>query len=81
MIDEDRLLRDLACLPPITPDIEHEASVRKRCHAAIARRMARGVPMRKVQSHIALVDIAAVTALCVYVAAMFTEAMRLGGAP
>ena len=80
MIDEDRLLRDLACLPPITPNIEREARVRKRCHAAIARRMSRGAPMRKVQSRTALVDIAAATALCVYLAAMFTEAVRLGRA-
>ena len=80
MIDDDLLLRDLACLPPITPDTEREASVRKRCHAAIARRTSRGVSMRKVQSRTALVDIAAATALCVYLAAMFTEVVRLVGA-
>lgn len=80
MIDEDRLLPDLARLPPITPSIEREAAVRKRCHAALARRVSQGVPRRKVPARIALVDIAAATALGVYLAAMFTEAMRLGGA-
>ena len=80
MIDEDRLLRDLACLSPITPNIEREARVRKRCHAALARRVSRGVPMRKVQSRTALVDVAAAAALCVYLAANFAEAVRLSGA-
>ncbi|MCC6590628.1 MAG: hypothetical protein IT168_28305 [Bryobacterales bacterium] len=80
MIDEDRLLRDLASLPPITPNLEREASVRKRCHAAIAGRKSRGVPTRKVKFRTTLVDIAAATGLFVYLAAMLTEAIRLGGA-
>ncbi|MBL8174045.1 MAG: hypothetical protein JNK48_05210 [Bryobacterales bacterium] len=79
MIDEDRLLRNLACLPQITPNIEREASVRRRCHAVIAGRMSRGTPMRTVQYRTAPVDIAAAAALCVYLTAMLMEALRLGG--
>lgn len=74
--DEDRLLQVAACLPPVVPDIEREARVRKRCHAALARRFSRRTARAPGSG---LLDIAAATVLCGYLAAVVAEALRLGG--
>ena len=76
--DDDRLLRVAACLPPVVPDIEREARVRKRCHAALARRVSRRTAPGGASGS-GLLDIAAATALCGYLAAVVAEALRLGG--
>ncbi len=78
--DDDRLLQALASLPLIVPDVEWETRVRARCHSAISRRASRQA--RGGRDHLSvagLVDLAAAAALCVYLAAVLTEAVRLGG--
>ncbi len=77
--DDDRLLQALAGLPPIAPDIVWETRVRKRCHTAISRRVSSRTPPGRGLSGTGLLDIAAGTALCVYLAAVLAEAVRLGG--
>jgi hypothetical protein len=77
--DDDRLVEALACLPPIQPDIEWETRVRSRCHFAISRRVSRRARAGGYPFGARLVDLAAVTALCVYLAAVLVEAARLGG--
>jgi hypothetical protein len=73
----DDVERLLALLPPIAPDIEREARVQQRCHAAMARRLSRRAAARS-QSRAGLLDIAAAAALCVYLAATLMAAARLG---
>ncbi len=77
--DDDPLLRALACLPLIASNIERETCVRRRCHAAIDRRVSRRAPAGRDLSGTGLLNVAAATAICVYLAAVFTEAVRLGG--
>jgi hypothetical protein len=79
MQDDDRLLEALAGLPPIAPDIEWETRVRARCHTAISRRASRRARAGRNLFRAKLVDLAAATALCVYLAAVLIEAARLGG--
>jgi hypothetical protein len=71
--DDDRLLEELASLPPVAPDVEWESRVRSRCHAAITRRASRRARTGR------LVDLAGAAALCVYLVAAFLETVRLGG--
>ena len=75
--DDDRLLRAAAFLPAIAPDVEREARVQNRCHAAMARRVSRRAAAGR-ESGTELLNIAFATGLCVYLAAMLTEAVRLG---
>lgn len=78
--DDDRLLQVLARLPLIELDIEREARVRKRCHSVISRRVSRRARAGRGLSDTGLIDMAAAAALCVYLAAVLTEVVRLGGA-
>jgi hypothetical protein len=77
--DDDQLLEALARLPSITPDIEREALVRARCHAELSRRASRRAQAGRDLFTVRLVDLAATTALVVYMAAVLLEAARLGG--
>jgi hypothetical protein len=76
--DDDRLLRAAASLPPIPPDIERETRIRQRCHAALARRVSSRAAAGNA-SGIGLFDVAAAGALCVYLAVVLTEVVRLRG--
>jgi hypothetical protein len=77
--DDSRLLEALAGLPPVAPDIEWETRVRARCHAAISRRASRRARAARNLSGAGFVDLVAAAGLCVYLAAVLTEAARLGG--
>ena len=77
--DDDQLLQALACLPSVPRDIEWESRVRARCHSAIAQRAARREKGRKRPAGARLVWLAAAAMLCVYLAAVFSAASRLGG--
>ena len=77
--DDDPLLRALAELPPITPDIEREAHVRARCHSAVSMRAARRARDGRNVFAARFVSLAAAAVLCVYWAAVLIEAARLGG--
>jgi len=77
--DDERLLQALAGLRPITPDIEWETRVRARCHTAVSLRASRRARALRNSFRAKLVDLAAATALCVYLAAVIIEAARLGG--
>jgi hypothetical protein len=70
MDDDDRLLEELANIPPVAMSMEWETRVRARCHLAITRR-------RRRRFATALLDVAAVAALCVYLAVVLGEAARL----
>jgi hypothetical protein len=77
--EDDLLLEALAHLRPIASDVKRDVHVLERCHAAIARRAFRlgkgltGLSGRR------LFDLAAAAALCLYLAAAITEAVRMGG--
>jgi hypothetical protein len=77
--DDDRLLQALAFLPPVQRDIQRERRVRARCHSTIAARAARRVQRRKRPAGASVAVLAAAAVLCVYLAAMFSAAARLGG--
>jgi hypothetical protein len=77
--DDDRLLRALAELPPIAPDVEWEARVRARCHSAISMRVSRRARAGRDVFATKLSSVAAAAVLCVYWAAVLMEAARLGG--
>ena len=77
--DDDRLLQTLAGLPPIAPDIEWVTRVRARCHSAVSRRASQRARAGRNLFGAGLVDLAAATALCLYLAAVLIEAARLGG--
>jgi hypothetical protein len=70
MDDNDRLLEEFASLPPVEMSVEWEARVRARCHSAMTRR-------RRHRFASGLIDLAAVATLCVYLAAVLTQAARL----
>jgi hypothetical protein len=74
--DDDQLLQALAHVPPVEVRVEWEARVRARCHSAISRRVSRRARSRR-HPFARLVDLAAVALLCVYLAAVLTEAARL----
>lgn len=75
--DHDRLLRELASLPPIEPRREWEARVRARCHAAMAGRVSVRPNARRNLSLTAILDLAAAAALSVYLATVFIDSARL----
>lgn len=77
--DDDGLLQALAGLPPIAPGIEWETRVRARCHSAVSRRASRRARTGRDLLGGGLVDVAAATVLCVYLAVVLIEAARLGG--
>jgi hypothetical protein len=76
--DDDRLLHALVCLPPIAPDVEWEARLRARCRSAVSRRASRRARAAGNLLGAELIDLAAATALCVYLATVLMEASRLG---
>lgn len=73
---DDRLFEILASLPTVTPDAGRESLVRARCHSVMARRAIRHVRTRR-DSRAGLFDLAGAAALCIYLAAMLSEAVRL----
>jgi hypothetical protein len=75
---DDRLFEILASLPPITPDVQWESRVRARCHSVISRGSSRPAGTRGNLSAARIFDVAGAVALCGYLAAMLTEAVRLG---
>jgi hypothetical protein len=79
--NDDQLQQVLACLPSIPRDIEGESRVRARCHFAIARRAVRRKHGTKSPAGASVARLAAAALLCFYLAAMFSEAARLGGPP
>jgi hypothetical protein len=74
---DDRIFEALASLPPIAPDAEWEARVRARCHSAISRRARLRERAGRTLSHAALAAISGAAVLCVYLAAMLAEVVRL----
>ncbi|HWF07750.1 MAG TPA: hypothetical protein VG297_04755 [Bryobacteraceae bacterium] len=77
MRDDDQVFEALASLPSIGPDSEWERRVRARCHSAIGRRVPRRARRRLFGPK--FLDLAAAAALCVYLAAVLIEAVRLRG--
>jgi hypothetical protein len=77
--DDDRILKALAGLPPIAPDIEREIRVRARCHAVIARRALRQALAGQDLRGTGLIDLAAAAGLIFYLAAVIAEVARLVG--
>jgi len=75
----DRLLQALARLPLIEPDMEWESRLRASCHSALSKRASRQVRAGRNLSGTGLIDLAAATALCVYLAAVLAEAARFTG--
>jgi hypothetical protein len=75
--DNDRLLQRLAYLPAIEPDMRWETHVRARCHSAISRRESRKPRPGTTPPGMGLTDLAAVVALCIYLAAVLAEVARL----
>jgi hypothetical protein len=74
--NHDRWFEALASLPPIAPDAEWESRVRARCHSAISRR-ARWRKRGRNLSNAALAAISGAALLCVYLAVMLAEVVRL----
>jgi hypothetical protein len=74
--NDDRLFEALASLPPIAPDAGWESRVRARCHSAISRR-ARLRERGRNLSHAALAAISGAAVLCLYLAVMLAEVLRL----
>jgi len=68
--DDDDLFPALAGLAPVRPDPVRESRLRQRYHRELARRRQRLMAGR-------LVDVAAASSLCAYLAAMAAAAMRL----
>lgn len=77
--DDDQLLTALARIPSIKPDMEREALVRARCHAELGKPSSRRLQTGSNLFTAWLVDLAATTALVIYMAAVLTAAARLGG--
>jgi hypothetical protein len=73
----DRLLEDLACLAPLTPDPERARRLRERCRAALARTNQRSGGKRPVDVMDAIVAPAVLGVLCVlYTMVLFVLALR-----
>jgi hypothetical protein len=75
----DPTLESLRRLPPVSPDAEAAARVRRRCHAAMTRRAARHA--RQYSSHPRapgrLFAAALMLSLSLYLAASLVEAVRI----
>ena len=74
-IDDDQLLKALSAIPP---DINREALVKRRCHAAIAKRAARQAHITRAQMGLRLLESAAATVLFVYLVVTLAAALNLG---
>jgi len=75
--NDDRFFEALARLPRIAPDAGWESRVRARCHSASLRRAKFRERARRNLSHAALVAISGAAVLCLYLAAMLAEVLRL----
>jgi hypothetical protein len=75
--NDDRLFEAWASLPPIAPDAGWESRVRARCHSAISRRARFGERAGRTLSHAALAAISGAALLCLYLAVMLAEGVRL----
>lgn len=75
--DDDPLFKALASLPPIEPDAEWESRVRVRCHSAISRRATLRQRVERNLSNAVLAAISGAAVLCVYLAVMLAEVVRL----
>ena len=74
-LEDDPIFDALAALPPVTLDTEWEVRVQARCRSALSERVAVRRQRKPYRAGLAFLSAAAV--LCVYVAAMFAEALRL----
>ena len=77
MGEQDEFLAGLSRLPAMVPDREAAERTRERCHAALARRASREESARG-RAAFGFLDAAAVVMLCLYLAGVFTEVVRLG---
>ena len=73
--EDDPIFDALAALPSVVPDAEWELRVLARCRSAISQRVAPRRHTKPYRSGLALVSATAV--LCLYIAAMFAQAVRL----
>ena len=76
-LEDDPIFDALAGLPPVTPDTEWEVRVQARCRSAISKRVVVRRQRKRYRAGLAFISAAAV--LCVYLAAMFAQAVRLAG--
>jgi hypothetical protein len=74
-LKDDPVFDALASLSPVTPDREWEVRVQTRCRSAITERIARRGRGKRYREGLAYLSAAAV--LCLYMAAMFAQALRL----
>ena len=74
-LEDDPIFHALASLPRVTPDSQWEVRVQARCRSAISERVARRRHGKRYREGLAFLSAAAV--LCVYVAAMFAQALQL----
>ena len=73
--EDDPIFDALAGLPPVTPDTEWEARVQARCRSAILKGSALRQQRKRYRAELAFISATAV--LCLYLAAMFAQAVRL----
>ena len=78
MDEKDELLEALSRLPGMYPERDAAERTRERCHAAMARRVSREESARGGRA-LGLLDAAAAVMLCLYLAGVFTEVVRLSG--
>lgn len=78
MGEQDEFYAALSRLPAMVPDREAAERTRERCHAALERRVSREESARG-GTAFGLVDAAAAVLLCLYLAGVFTEVVRLSG--
>lgn len=76
-LEDDPIFDALAGLPPVPPDNEWELRVQARCRSAISGRAALSRQRTGYGARFAFISAAAV--LCVYLAAMLAQAVRLAG--
>jgi len=75
---DDQISSALAGLRPVRGDKEREARVQLRCHSALSRRVA----LRQKNTNgwrPRLTYVCAAALLCVYLATIFAQALRLAG--
>lgn len=74
-MQDDPIFDALASLPPVTPCTEWEIRLQARCRSAISKRVAVRQPAKRHRPGLAFISATAV--LCVYLTAMFAQAVRL----
>jgi hypothetical protein len=77
--DGDWLLEDLSRLPMIPTELEWEARVLERCHAALGKHAAGRARARRHFLPARLLDLVAAAVLGLYFVAVLTAAVRLVG--